>query len=883
MRFKAHKSLFFMFLLSLFVSCGSELTDDLEQDFNANYNFYAENPSESDDVSFVTVLYPIGSTITAFPTSKDSRFTNLKPGYKFDKWIYCIDSDSELPQGWENSSDGTIKTALVTSLDASFYVANWSPVEYDVVFNANGGSGEMTTQHFVYDVPQNLSENAFLRENYEFSGWGLSTNQSPNSISYSDQEEVSNLTTKDGDVLNFYALWLRDRVTVTYKGNGGTYTDESGSEISETSQILKFRELPDSLNPNPFEKEGHTFAAWNTRTDGKGTSYYDGSEITVENYPEDDTTLYALWNINYYAVTFDKNDGTSETETLYYAWNTKASKPEDPSRTGYDFEGWFVSSDCGHTFDSDTSYDFSTPVKDHIYLLAKWKIQTITIHFEKNSSTATGTMSDRTVSYSEIEEGNGYGNYVYLNCDFTPQDGYMFNGWSTTPSGNVTTSWGTNELRFWELNEYNWNNLRNNATGDVSLTFYALWDVQHWSVNFELPDGGEWTDTDEVKHQYLEAGSKATKPSDPVRTGYDFAGWFIESDYNNGDWSSPYDFNTSVTEYTSLYAHWTVQSVTVKYASNGGSGTISDQSFTYEETPVYLTANVFTRSGYNFIGWAKTSGASSAAFYDCESISESNWSTLHGSASGSAEVTLYAVWEIQKFTVTFMDSVSGDLISSQDVEYGGTITPPSDPSKSHYTFLGWDDSNSTPNSMESAANLLTPVTADRTLWAKWSPDTYTLTFNGNGATSGTMGTQTFTYGQGQTLTANAFSKVGYVFGGWSKSASSTSVAASDGQTVYLESDTTYYAIWQKRASVSGVNNLSVTIDEDNEQIIFTATGSYSSWTWLVDGVTVAESGDSLTISYDAYANGSNHFVLMIGVAEDGSIAESANFKILPQN
>ena len=100
------------------------------------------------------------------------------------------------------------------------------------------------------------------------------------------------------------------------------------------------------------------------------------------------------------------------------------------------------------------------------------------------------------------------------------------------------------------------------------------------------------------------------------------------------------------------------------------------------------------------------------------------------------------------------------------------------------------------------ANGIWIATESKTLYAKWTPHTYYVKFNGNGSTSGSMSDQTFTYGTAQKLTANAFEKTGYNFAGWATTAngnvvyldkqSVSNLTATNGETINL------YAKWEAK-------------------------------------------------------------------------------------
>ena len=85
--------------------------------------------------------------------------------------------------------------------------AQWTPNRYTVTFDANGGTGSMAAQEFVYDEEQLLSECAFKRPAHEFLGWSLAADS--DDIAYFNGENVLNLTSLAGDNITFYAVWER--------------------------------------------------------------------------------------------------------------------------------------------------------------------------------------------------------------------------------------------------------------------------------------------------------------------------------------------------------------------------------------------------------------------------------------------------------------------------------------------------------------------------------------------------------------------------------------------------------------------------------------------------------------------------------------------------
>lgn len=149
------------------------------------------------------------------------------------------------------------------------------------------------------------------------------------------------------------------------------------------------------------------------------------------------------------------------------------------------------------------------------------------------------------------------------------------------------------------------------------------------------------------------------------------------------------------------------------------------------------------------------------------------------------------------WVVTFNPDNGGDTFK-QNVEYEGkAIKPTPDPEKTGYTFDGWYlDEAEAPFSFD------TTITSDITLKAKWTQNTYTVTFDANGG-EGTMDDQTFTYDEEKALTTNAFTRTGYTFTGWNTAADGTGEAFADKATVKnLTAEpngaVTLYAQWEAK-------------------------------------------------------------------------------------
>ena len=263
------------------------------------------------------------------------------------------------------------------------------------------------------------------------------------------------------------------------------------------------------------------------------------------------------------------------------------------------------------------------------------------------------------------------------------------------------------------------------------------------TVTFDT-DGGS-----AVESQTVASGRKAVRPADPVRTGYTFAGWYLDGEV--------YDFDTPVTTDLTLTAHWTANQYTITFDTAGGSE-IAPITQDYG-TPITAPADP-TRNGYTFVGWSPALPA----------------------AMPAENMTVTAQWTVNQYTITF-DTAGGSAIAPITQDYGTPITAPADPTRNGYTFVGW--SPALPAAMP-AENM--------TVTAQWRVNRYTITYDldrgtaDDNPTGYTVETETFTLKNP--------TRPGYIFSGWS----GTGLTGEDNLTVTIPKGSTgnrsYTAHWR---------------------------------------------------------------------------------------
>ena len=193
-------------------------------------------------------------------------------------------------------------------------------------------------------------------------------------------------------------------------------------------------------------------------------------------------------------------------------------------------------------------------------------------------------------------------------------------------------------------------------------------------------------------------------PDPPTKTGYTFTGW-----YTDPACTKPYTEDKVIGDIT-LYAGFRANTYTIVFNANTGSGSMDGQSMTYD-TAANLTANAFTKDKYTFKGWA-TSAGGSVEYADGQSVKNLT-------AADGATISLYAVWELNSYTVTF--KVDGQTTSTINVNIDASATLPEAPSKEGYNFVGWFYEDGTQYTNQG-------ITADTVLTAKFEIIKCTVTF-----------------------------------------------------------------------------------------------------------------------------------------------------------
>jgi len=265
-------------------------------------------------------------------------------------------------------------------------------------------------------------------------------------------------------------------------------------------------------------------------------------------------------------------------------------------------------------------------------------------------------------------------------------------------------------------------------------------------------------------------------PTTPTRLGYIFAGWFTAT---SGGTQVTTDTTVTATSNHSIYAQWTTNTYTVVYNGNGYTDGITTNSLHTWDVWSNLTLNGYSKTGYRFDGWATTPNGS-RAYADGTSVRN-----LTSAPNGI--FTLYAVWTPITYAVTYNgNGHTGGSTANTSHTYDTPANLRSNGfTRTGHTFAGW---SKTPNgikeydNVQSVVNLTAVHNATVTNYAVWTPNNYTVIYDGNGHTDGITTNSCHTYGIASPLTLNEFIRTGYFFNGWATSTSG-SLAHTNGADV----------------------------------------------------------------------------------------------------
>ena len=273
----------------------------------------------------------------------------------------------------------------------------------------------------------------------------------------------------------------------------------------------------------------------------------------------------------------------------------------------------------------------------------------------------------------------------------------------------------------------------------------------------------------------------------------------------------------------------TVATVTFSVTGTGATGGTAPTALTQASSGASITlpgAGTLTKTGNSFEGWGTTANAGSI---------------LTGTYTPTGPVTLYAQWTPAVYVVSFDANGGTGAPDSSTINYtygatGITLTTSSNAgtlARTGYTFSGWSAASPIGSTLVTSPYV---PTGSLTLYARWTPGTFAITFDSNTATSGTLANQNITAGTAATLSANAYSKTGFTFNGWNTAANGAGTSYAAGSSVTLYGNTRIYAQWKPLAP--GAPSVSSATASNTTVVVTVAAATLSGTAGAVDSFTV---------------------------------------------
>ena len=493
------------------------------------------------------------------------------------------------------------------------------------------------------------------------------------------------------------AKWQINQYTITFDTDGGTAIAPITQDYN--TAIMK---------PSDPTKEGCSFAGWD-------------KDIPAL-MPAENMTIKALWSVGKYTITFDTDGGTA-IAPISQDYGTTITAPTNPTKTGYTFVGW------------DKVIPSTMPA-ENVVIKAQWKINQYTITFDTDGGTTIAPI---------IQD---YQSAITKPSDPT-KDGSVFAGWNKDIPALMPAE---------------------------NMTIKALWN-KLYTITFDT-DGGS-----EVKPVIAVSGTTITAPDAPTKTGYTFAGW------------NPALPETMPASDVACKAQWTIKQYKVTFKNYDGS-ILYEATLDYG-TAIPLPASNPVKPGAVFKEWSPTPDPTvpakdvvyTASFDDSEytitfdtdggspvpndikdyynkDITDRTKDIQNPTKEGytfkgwepaiplviTGDLTIKATWEKIKYTITF-DTDGGSVVEPIQQEWGSTITAPTEPKKTGYTFIGWDPA--LPETMS---------TENMTIKAQWQINKHTIIYFVDGKEYKKI--EDVTYNTSITPETEP-TKEGHTFSGWS--------------------------------------------------------------------------------------------------------------------
>ena len=491
----------------------------------------------------------------------------------------------------------------------------------------------------------------------------------------------------------------------------------------------------------------------------------------------------------YYGVVYN-NDEDYEVE--FYAPESTITLPT-PNKKGYSFDGWAIEEFGVAVYNGGDDYEMPST---NVSLFAQWTAVSYSITYNLDNGVA-----------GETNPGSGvYGNSFYVSAP--TKEGCIFTGWTlagtnpdyttafygstSTPSTAITSA----DIKAFidETSDVYFIDLSSTVDGNITLT--ANW-ITIYTISYNLNGGTNGANPDTYTN---ETPTITLQPA--TKTGYTFNGWYDNAEFT-GD--AVTEITLGTTGDITLYAKFTINTYNITYNLNNGINGANPNTYTVE-TPTIILEQA-TKTGYTFNCW-----------YDNAEFSGNAITEIILGSVGN--VTFYAKFTIDTYTITY--NLNGGTNGANPDTY--TIETPTitlqPGTRTGYTFGGWYDNAEFTG--DAVTEIALGTTGDIILYAKFTINTYNITYNLN---SGTNGANPDTYTvETSTIILQDATRTGYTFEGWE-------VTDIDTETVYVSEGSyanLYNIITQIYIGSHGNITLTALLFANNYGVTFNGNGATGS-------------------------------------------------------
>ena len=675
---------------------------------------------------------------------------------------YYKESTMYSDPNYENVLDGWMNVAVPTRRYSVSYEPNGAgdiPVSYaDYVFE-----GYYSGDVLVYSADGSLNVSGWANVNVVSKGESLSlvakwtsgsvTLPTPSRTGYTfaGWYKESALTNKVGDAgasytptanVTLYAKWTANTFNVAYANGGGTGSAPTSPTSCTYAGTCK-------APANTYTRAGYEFNGWAcTASSGScaAATYAAGADISRATTVAGATiTLTAMWKTGEEnTITLDAAGGVIMSGSSVVSGSTCTVESADivlptPTKTGYTFVGWYNAAGT-----KVTTIAKGTCTED-ISLTARWTANTITIVYD----TGVGvTVPDTVCTYDQ--------DCFLAGIDSFSKSGHVFKGWAQSyyddwlqPGQNVKNIVSEGNVNLGAI----WQACDACAGTGVSCQMSVVNNVCKYTTTCldgygNMTNSGKYNASCSLSQFTItysgsdlaaggcDIGSAMTLPTDVTKTGYTFAGWYTAQ--TGGTRIVELAVGECNADMT-VYARWTPNNyaITLDNASATTNGTAS--IYTTYNTNVYLdssrskamttSANPITKPSRVY---TVTYNANSGSVSPTSATSTYTFKGYYSAASNGTQY-INASGNITSDGLTAGKGYTA--AKTWNAQWTGAAVTLPTPSRTGYTFGGWYKESALTNKVGDAGASYTP-TANVTLYAKWTANTYTVTLDSNGGTGG---------------------------------------------------------------------------------------------------------------------------------------------------